>query len=218
MRRWEWVGVLALALGLACGGRPAEAQTVVNGNFESGNTGFTSDYTYTTASADPATYWITTNPSLWHGAFAGFGDHTTGSGLMMIVNGATTPQTIWRQTVTGLTPGTIYNFRSWGAVAHGGASTIDFYVNSVKIGDFTATNLGEWTSGQSQWNSGAATSAVLELRNSSLGFVGNDFALDDISFTADRAPSAVPEPSSALLFLPALAAIGILKRRRKTEQ
>jgi hypothetical protein len=42
--------------------------------------------------------------------------------------------------------------------------------------------------------SGAATSATLEIINTSVAFGGNDFAIDDISFSDMPAvPAAVPE-------------------------
>ena len=60
---------------------------VLNGNFEQGNTSFTSDY-LSAANLGPAgTYAIVSNPNSVHGGFAACGDNTTGSGKMMVVNG-----------------------------------------------------------------------------------------------------------------------------------
>ena len=91
----------------------AFGQLVVNGDFESGNTGFDTDYTY----LDPVNigtwtlgpefmYTVSTNPALYHSAWAPFPDHTTADyqGLMMIVNGTASPsipeKIVWGQEVT----------------------------------------------------------------------------------------------------------------------
>jgi hypothetical protein len=80
---------------------------IFNGDFEAGNTGFTSEYTYVvgtgpTALQPPSVYSIGLDPSLYHSAWTSFGDHTTGTGNMMIVNGTSngTPGAlVWGQTV-----------------------------------------------------------------------------------------------------------------------
>ena len=84
---------------------------VENGDFEAGNIGFDTDYTYLDpANTGPWTlgpefmYTIGTNPGLYHSAWLpGFGDHTTGTSNMMIVNGTpsdTDPKAlVWGQTV-----------------------------------------------------------------------------------------------------------------------
>ncbi len=75
---------------------PVFAQSVVNGDFESGNSGFSSDYGYVVPETmrSARRHWrrrrlhVHNNPRLCHAGLRSFGDHTTGSGLMMIVNGA----------------------------------------------------------------------------------------------------------------------------------
>ncbi|MES2810300.1 MAG: hypothetical protein V4619_16825, partial [Bacteroidota bacterium] len=90
---------------------------VTNGDFSAATTnsntrGFTSAYTYKSTSSNcnncccgvlsaEGTYTITTNPSTIHTNFSSFGDHTTGSGNMLIVNGAATANTtVWTQNIT----------------------------------------------------------------------------------------------------------------------
>ncbi len=55
---------------------PAAAQNLVpNGNFEAGNTGFTSDYTYSPGNGFPqSTYTVTTNPQLFNSNFVSAGE------------------------------------------------------------------------------------------------------------------------------------------------
>ena len=78
----------------------ASANSVINGDFEAGNSGFTSQYVYTAVAGGLATggeaphfagegkYAVGSNPQHFHPSFVSFGDHTTGHGLMMIVNGS----------------------------------------------------------------------------------------------------------------------------------
>lgn len=110
----------------------ADGNLVDNGDFEDGDTGFETEYTY----LDPAItggwtlgpeymYTVSTDPSLYHSAWTSFGDHTTGDGLMMIVNGtppsAGDPKLVWGQTTVALecvptypeTPYTLYAGQDW---------------------------------------------------------------------------------------------------------
>lgn len=84
-------------------------ELITNGDFESGNTDFYSDYTYV-AQVDgvqnelypPFVYGVGTNPNDYHSSWASFGDNTSGSGMMMIVNASNTDPTkiVWGQNVT----------------------------------------------------------------------------------------------------------------------
>src|SRR5690242_43828 len=58
---------------------------ILNGDFESGNTGFTSGYTY--ATVDQGTYFVSANPHSTYPSSLSFGDHTTGSGNMLTADG-----------------------------------------------------------------------------------------------------------------------------------
>ncbi len=107
--------VLALSLALPMAGvvGAVPGNLINNGDFEAGNTGFTTEYTY----LDPSVtggwtlgpeymYTVSTNPSLYHSAWSSFGDHTSGSGNMMIVNGTWDDYSpgynavVWAQEVT----------------------------------------------------------------------------------------------------------------------
>jgi hypothetical protein len=108
-----------------------------NGNFEAGNTGFTSDYTHSPNNLVPeGVYAITNNPSIQHPGFAPCGDHTSGSGNMMAVNGAGTPgQSVWCQTVPVL-PNTTYVFSAWvTTLVAASPAILQFSANGVTIGD-----------------------------------------------------------------------------------
>src|SRR5262245_25356363 len=82
-------------------GRTLLANLIINGDYESGNSGFTSSYAYSPGDLRRDTvYDILRNPSSAHSIGVSFGDHTTGSGLMMAVNGSVAGNvTVWSQTV-----------------------------------------------------------------------------------------------------------------------
>src|SRR5262245_30941583 len=63
-----------------------------NGNFEAGGVGFTTSYQPSPGSGllNEGFYAVTSDPRLVHSGAASYGDHTTGSGRMMVANGALT--------------------------------------------------------------------------------------------------------------------------------
>ncbi len=166
---------------------------VVNGDFESGNTGFTTQYTVGMGGpwglvSNPATYAITTSPQNAHSNFAVCADHGTGApGNMMVVNGAGTPNIIvWEETVT-VDPNTDYNFSAWVMSVQNNnipISQLQFSVNDVLIGPvFSPSGIAcDWQQFFETWSSGASTSATIRIVNQNTSASGNDFAMDDISF------------------------------------
>ncbi len=161
--------------------------TIVNGDFEQGNIGFTSDYSYSPGNLHPeGVYNITTNPRFNHSGFAFCGDHTSGNGNMMVVNGAGTPgQNVWCQTVSVL-PNTEYVFSCWvTSVVASSPALLQFFTNSSALGPvFQAPGQNcLWQNFYSTWNSGSVTSVTICMVNQNTGVGGNDFALDDILFT-----------------------------------
>lgn len=57
---------------------------IKNGDFESGNSSFSSSYTFTPVNTTEGEYIVIPNPSSWNGGFTNCGDHTTGSGNMLV--------------------------------------------------------------------------------------------------------------------------------------
>lgn len=162
---------------------------IVNGDFELGNTGFESDYTFFpgTAGALQAIYNIANNPNVWLSAFAPCNDHTTGAtnDKMMMIDGSPRPGLdFWRQTIT-VKPNTTYNFSFWlqSIVAQNPAVVkfkIDgkYYSNSITA-DFASCS---WKNYSTIWFSGNASMVTVALEDSNLLVQGNDFAIDDLSF------------------------------------
>ena len=79
------------------------AQNLIsNGDFSGGNAGFTSAYSFVASgqSQTPGTYGIRTSSQSFNSQYNAFGDHSTGTGNMLMVDGSTTPNTVvWSETV-----------------------------------------------------------------------------------------------------------------------
>ena len=184
-------------------GRYIYGNIVTNGSFESGNTGFTSGYSYYTTNSNTwgiigqeGTYTINTNSSNVHTNFGTYPclDHTygNGTGKCMYVNGAGTANTtVWQQ-VINVQPNTDHIFITWVAsLAQGSSSStselarLQFSINGQTIGNiFTApTATAQWQQFYQIWNSGNSTTATIRILNQNTVGSGNDFALDDISFS-----------------------------------
>jgi gliding motility-associated-like protein len=165
------------------------ANSVLNGDFESGNVDFSSSYTYVAPAPNvlypEGLYTITTNPHNVHDGFASFGDHTTGNGNMMVVNGASSPINVWCQTFA-VQPNTNYDLSAWGAncSASGNPAQLQFEINNVLFGSPLQLPLttGLWTEFFATWYSGANTSVDICIYDAQTAAGGNDFAIDDIKF------------------------------------
>lgn len=182
---------------------PAGANLLVNGDFETGNDSFATDYVYSPGNIFGAqTYDVVANPSSVHGQAYSYTDHTSGGGLMMAVNGSTNDTAVvWGQTVTDA-PATGYRFSLYTSTWYSHAA-IQLRINGVDTGPefLTPDVLGEWVLTVIEWQSGPATSATLELVNTSTAFGGNDFALDDLAFVAiaDTDGDGVPNASDSCI-------------------
>ena len=167
---------------------------ITNGDFSDGNSGFTTEYIYGPNSgggnwgdlSDEGTYSVVTNPSAAHSNFANCDDHTTGFGNMLVVNGsATLNQKIWCQTVP-VQENITYQFATWVAtVVADNPAELQFSINGTLLGStFTAPFWScLWQQFFQTWDSGNNTSVEICIVNQNIAVGGNDFALDDISFS-----------------------------------
>ena len=158
---------------------------VVNGDFSAGNTGFSSGYTlegYGTTSI-PGHFAVDTDPNLYDGAWPAMGDHTTGTGNMLIVDGSyTASDNFWCETLP-VTANTNYIFTVWAALLHVPQPVVQITINGAVVNTFTVSaTSAAWYKYQVNWNSGTATSASICMNDLMTGGFGNDFAVDDISF------------------------------------
>ena len=135
---------------------------------------------------------------------------------MMAVNGSNVVGTnVWTQMV-GVNPNQNYSFSGWLASwdpNDDSPASLEIRINSALIGTVAGPAIASgWVAFSAPWNSGADTTATIQILNINTVAVGNDFALDDLSFVA------VPEPSSLMLLgggLLGLLGYGWRQKRQK---
>jgi hypothetical protein len=164
---------------------------IQNSDFSQGNTLFVTEYTQV---ADPnpfgvqASYDIVTSPGAWFAPFCNGGDHTTGSGNLMVFDGSTDPSgnvIAWsNQNPVAVVPNTNYTFSYYVAsVSPENPARLEVTINGVSQGSPVtapgATCL--WTQVSYDWNSGSNTTANFAIYDRNAASGGNDFALDDIT-------------------------------------
>jgi len=172
---------------------------IYNGDFELGDTGFYSayeDHTY-----DPAfnrldggaRYMVRHTWQEGYPAWPTYGDHTSGSGLMFMANGATDQRVAWRQTDIPVVPGRDYTFTYFVSSTNLTAlPRIETSINGQVMGTAQAPPIGPdpavgtWIPVSYTWNSGTSTTATIQLRDVETAWVGNDFALDDIGLSTTQ--------------------------------
>jgi hypothetical protein len=167
---------------------PCGTNLIVNGDFENGNTGFTSQYIYKVDGpagnelVPELTYGIGPDASTYHPLFDGLGR----SGKFMIVNGNEDfVRTVWAQSVN-VEAGKEYEFSVYVSnVYQAEPANLRFTANDAVLGTFTPVidGVSSWFNYTASYN--AAFTGPLEIKiftdNLTLQF-GNDFGLDDISF------------------------------------
>ncbi len=158
---------------------------VVNGDFEQGNKGFSSDYGNQKDLVPEAMYYVTNDAALTHSGFKG-NDHTTTKGSFMVVNGSYIQNSsVWCQTIK-VQPHVLYSFSTWlCSVGTSNPASLQFSINGVNMASpFTApSTLYTWIQFFQWWDSGNDTVARICIVNQNTVRSGNDFGLDDISFS-----------------------------------
>jgi hypothetical protein len=224
--------IRSLAFVIATGGASAGlgAQNLVtNGNFEGGNTGFTSAYAFAPGgNSTEGQYTVRLNPFPWNGLFISAADHTSGSGLMYVGNGSpTNGSVVWASGPIAVAQNTNYFFEAFvmnvccsSPFPGNSPSILEFSVAGLtteSLGTAT-TNLalaGTWEGLSKSWNSGLNTSVSLSLINRNTAAAGNDFAIDDVFLGTTSTVTPVPEPETYALMLAGLGAMGVIARRRR---
>lgn len=161
---------------------------ITNGDFEQGNTNFTSDYLSSclNGSMPQGTYCINSSTDSYWPSWKSCSDHTkTGVDNMYVTDGAILPnEKIWCQTVT-VDPFEDYALSAWlTPVLNLNNAELQFTINNQNIGEiFKAKETEcEWNEFFEIWNSDINTSAEICITNQNTASNGNDFALDDIAF------------------------------------
>ncbi len=158
---------------------------IINANFSNGNTGFTHGYIYDAAPGTfgPGHLTVTNAPQSFNSGFGACGDHTSGSGNMLLVDGSDVAGTdVWCQNVT-MQANTDYLFEFWATNVYP-VSPANLLVtcNGIAIGSATIDpEMCLWQKISICFTPVATTNAAMCISEvSGIGF-GNDFAIDDIS-------------------------------------
>jgi hypothetical protein len=169
----------------------ALSELIYNGDFSAGDTGFTTGYIPGTGGisgtiSNEGEYDINTNPHNSHIDFVTCGDHTSGTGNMLVVNGSDNFNVhLWCQTVQ-VTPFSNYDFSAWFRTCNWQNPPIfQFAINGTIIAPnfYLTPDTNTWVQFQQTWNADTSSTAEICITDISTWSAGNDFAVDDISFT-----------------------------------
>jgi len=162
-------------------------ELIINGDFEQGNQFFSSEYDYLPSKMTAhKSYCITKNPKSSYPKFDSCGDHTTGLGNAMLINGDSTGKRyFWGQTVYNLKKNTDYTFSYWITsvdTVNPPAIYIIFNGDTLKNNVFLGPKKScHWYNMQLIWNSAGNDTVRILLTDFNRRYFGNDFAVDDIS-------------------------------------
>ncbi len=154
---------------------------ITNGNFESGNSGFTSNYTYNFVNTTEGEYFVTPNPSSWNGGFSPCGDHTSGGGNMLLLNGHPVAGTnFWCQTIPTVA-GRMYLFEFWHtSVVSSNPGQLSVKINGNTVGATVAGSLCNWERYEVCFTATSGSTQICLNEGSGIRG-GNDFAVDDLA-------------------------------------
>ena len=161
-----------------------------NGTFEDGNVGFYSGYTSlfpSNTNGIQAAYGITVNASFWDSIFSPCVDHTYGNGIgkMMVIDGAVSGSNpFWKQTIA-VEKNKNYTFSYFAqSVTASNPAQISVSLNGIATEiDTLSTSTCIWEEYSYSWFSGNDSSITIVLTDLEDAAIGNDFALDDLSFS-----------------------------------
>ncbi len=208
--------VVGLGLaGLLAGGPTAQAQNLItNPGFESGNSGFVSQYRFVgTANNGPGSYTVRADESTYNGGFNKYNDHTSGdgTGLYLIGDGSgTAGQYVWQQTITGLLPNTQYTFAFWQLNSNAGSlPSLQVSSSPTAAGPFinagtpfiNPNTTGAWQQNSVVITTTINTSLTIQIVDTNLVGGSNDFGIDDVSLLApgNTAPVANAATNSPIV-------------------
>ena len=163
-------------------------ELIFNGDFELGDTGFSSQLRFSplVLKNREGSYAIGTNPKLYSSNFDSCYDHTTSTGMMMIVNGALGADTlVWAQKVQSIKKNTDYElifFYASADIARPAVMQVLINKDTIPQIAYFPIESCNWLSYKIVWNSGNSDTALIRLYDINYQQAGNDYMIDDISF------------------------------------
>lgn len=214
-----------MALGLLASASVAQANLLVNGNFDAGLQGVNTDYSLSNVGCISCVG-VASNTLTWYNApgyVLPFGDHTSGTGMMLLYDPPANPPTkrIWYQNVD-VVSGQTYEFSGWmreantenyGSEANNGL--IGAYANNTSLGAFRASNPEDgWRFFSATYLADITGTIELALRDmNTTTWYGTYTAIDDLSFARTGATNNVPAPALGALMMLGLGLIALTPRR-----
>ncbi len=189
---------------------------LTNGTLEAGGSGngfLINNYTQInplTGVSSPGTYGYTNDPNAMDASFISCGDKTSGSGKMLVYNGATVANKfIWTTSSTGgaiagFTVGSTYTFSYWirsvsnDVTNSATRANIGVFFNPGSASNFNPATLSSvaplpsegWKQVQYSFTANSTTQ-LIRLWDINTSALGNDFALDDFSITLGGLPLTI---------------------------
>lgn len=163
-----------------------EENLVYNGDFELGNTGFTTEYTLGAKPLQEGRYGVTDNGQSVHDGFM----PCIHDGNFYVGNGSMYNSLVVFQSQVSVTPNTDYYFSSEVTAIDANPThpisqlaLFQFNINNTQIGNTLRVNDSPcvWTSYGEVWNSGNNTTATITIKDLNTGQWANDFAIDNIA-------------------------------------
>jgi gliding motility-associated-like protein len=154
------------------------------------------NYSYVAAGPNDGSYTITNSSAGYHDTWYTKTDHTGNTGgYMMLVNASNEPGVFYTQSITGLCPGTTYEFAAWILnllIPNNNKPNITFKISTPAGVTLKTYDTGDIANGNSAWTQYGTLfttpvgggDIVLTMINNGPGGNGNDLALDDITFRA----------------------------------
>ncbi len=185
-----------------------------NGDFEQGNVDFTSGLIYVPDIIGQQNelysigrYSISTTPNEVHNVQPSCADHTTGSGLQMIINPNDSSDIyefyIWSQTIRNIRPNTLYSFSFWFVKTFiDNPAMLAVLFNNKEISDTIVLDkrVCEWDEFTFVWDSGENSSLKITIVDYETEAFGNDFALDDFALYGECSLGLTPLPDMTVCF------------------
>jgi gliding motility-associated-like protein len=181
----------------------ASGNLIDNGDFSNGNSAFGSYYRYYPTNFENASgsYGVVTNNTLWGNNYINCGDHTTGTGKMLVVKGSDnfnglTQHSFWRQFVN-TEPQANLTFSFWiRSLSNNLPASIRVIFNGAGHNVYpyqapSTNNCSDWVQYSMNYYSAYFIGGLnIELIDTNSSYLGNDFAIDDISLTTTSSCSS----------------------------